>query len=164
MEGKDKKITLVNNLPGRRGITLPHIPFKALFPKEGARVHISLETLEKIRYEPGVEYFLRNGIIGILEEEGNSYLKEELGLETQKLLTKEEIEKIVVLSPEDFREKYIELTPANHEKIIDFLTESGTVSFNVNKIIKEISGIDVINKIKIFQLDKEEQDKLEKRE
>lgn len=159
-----KKVTLVNNLPGRRGITLPHIPFRATFPMEGARVIIPIETLQAIRYEPGVEYFLKNGVISILEEDGRTYLKEELGLNPQEILTKEEIEKLLAEDPKEFRVKFTELTSTNQEKVIDFLVKGETVSFNINNIIKEITGMDVINKIRILQAEKEDEERLARKE
>jgi len=135
---------------------------KRTWDKKGAIRAISLEDLEELVYDPGVEYMFREGMLDIVAPN-----KEEIMI---KLGFQQEGEKpeIIILSEEEmlklmrettsvsaFRKKINELPREQLRELINFCVDKELVSYEKVTILKEKTGNDIIKMIELKKADKE---------
>lgn len=151
MEEKVKVKSLVSN---RVFISIPDIRLSRVWEKKGTVKTIPFDQLEEAIYDPGVEAMFRDGILGIDDME----VKIKLGLEPEGAtepvniitLDDDQIKRYLTVLPiHEFRAKLKELPREQITEIASYAIANEIANFEKSEIIKGITGIDIINAIKL---------------
>ena len=151
----DKSLTV-----GDVSVFEPSIPFRMSWPNKGTTRQIDEDVLQQLMYMPGFEYMINNGILYIEDME----VKKDLGIEPEDasepvnvivLTDKERRRYMVNLSIEEFKKKVGELGYEQVKLLADYAIENKLVDYDKCKILKEVCGRDVIEAIKLSELNKE---------
>lgn len=155
-----KKVNVKSLTVGDVSVFEPSIPFRMSWPNKGTTRQIDEDVLQQLMYMPGFEYMINNGILYIEDME----VKKDLGIEPEDasepvnvivLTDKERRRYMVNLSIEEFKKKVGELGYEQVKLLADYAIENKLVDYDKCKILKEICGRDVIEAIKLSELNKE---------
>lgn len=155
-----KKVNVKSLTVGDVSVFEPSIPFRMSWPNKGTTRQIDEDVLQQLMYMPGFEYMINNGILYIEDME----VKKDLGIEPEDasepvnviVLTDKERRKYMVnLSIEEFKKKVGELGYEQVKLLADYAIENKLVDYDKCKILKEVCGRDVIEAIKLSELNKE---------
>lgn len=155
-----KKVNVKSLTVGDVSVFEPSIPFRMSWPNKGTTRQIDEDVLQQLMYMPGFEYMINNGILYIEDME----VKKDLGIEPEDasepvnvivLTDKERRRYMVNLSIEEFKKKVGELGYEQVKLLADYAIENKLVDYDKCKILKEVCGRDVIEAIKLSELNKE---------
>ena len=155
-----KKVNVKSLTVGDVSVFEPSIPFRMSWPNKGTTRQIDEDVLQQLMYMPGFEYMINNGILYIEYME----VKKDLGIEPEDasepvnvivLTDKERRRYMVNLSIEEFKKKVGELGYEQVKLLADYAIENKLVDYDKCKILKEVCGRDVIEAIKLSELNKE---------
>ena len=155
-----KKVNVKSLTVGDVSVFEPSIPFRMSWPNKGTTRQIDEDVLQQLMYMPGFEYMINNGILYIEDME----VKKDLGIEPEDasepvnvivLTDKERRRYMVNLSIEEFKKKVGELGYEQVKLLADYAIENKLVDYDKCKVLKEICGRDVIEAIKLSELNKE---------
>lgn len=159
---KNEKITLTSMANGEVRVDLPEYRLSRVWPQKGAKVKIDKEVLLEAFYHPGLQYMLKHGILYIEDMP----TKIELGLEPEDatepqnivILTDEQRRDILTNLPlADFKKKLESLIEEEQKNLAYYAIDNEIVDFARNRIMKNITGLDVIESIKLQKLDREDE-------
>ena len=135
--------------------------FNRTWPRKDAVVTIDSELLNELMYDPGFEYMIRSGILYIEDMD----VKKDLGLEPEDAT---EPENIIVLNDaqrkdlmikatvKEFDEKVHKLGKEQQKALVDYAIEHRYGDFEKSKILKELTGRDVVKAIQLSIQNEEE--------
>lgn len=150
----NEKVKIKNTTSGRIGINIPDLKLSRIWERKNVVKTIDFSDLEQAMYDPGVEYMIRQGMLEIEDME----VKIALGLEEEG--TKEPVN-IIVLSEKDmerylkhlpladFKKKLADLPKEQIYNLLDYAIEKEIAPLDKNEVLKEITGTDVIQAIKL---------------
>ena len=141
----DNLIFVTSMVNHKIGIKMPDLNLKIVWEKKGAKKPIPADKLQMAMYDSGVEYMFNQGML-VVE---NTEAKKELNLEeVVPALTdkqKENLWKNATLI--DFKQRIKELPYEQIKLLADWAVENNVTDYEKGKVIKELIGTDVIQKL-----------------
>ena len=150
----DKKVKIKNTTNGRIGINIPDLKLSRIWEKKNVIKYIDFDDLEQALYDSGVEYMIRQGMLEIEDME----VKIALGLEEEGtttpvniiVLSEKEMERYLKVLPiVDFKKKIANLPKEQIYNLLDYAIEKEIIQLDKNDILKQITGTDVMEAIKL---------------
>lgn len=150
----DKKVKIKNTTNGRIGINIPDLKLSRIWEKKNVIKYIDFDDLEQALYDSGVEYMIRQGMLEIEDME----VKIALGLEEEGtttpvniiVLSEKEMERYLKVLPiVDFKKKVADLPKEQIYNLLDYAIEKEIIQLDKNDILKQITGTDVMEAIKL---------------
>lgn len=150
----DKKVKIKNTTNGRIGINIPDLKLSRIWEKKNVIKYIDFDDLEQALYDSGVEYMIRQGMLEIEDME----VKIALGLEEEGtttpvniiVLSEKEMERYLKVLPiVDFKKKIADLPKEQVYNLLDYAIEKEIIQLDKNDILKQITGTDVMEAIKL---------------
>ena len=154
------KVKIVSKVNHRVSVDVPEIRFSRTWLSEGSVILVEKETLEELMYDIGFQNMIKMGILYIEDME----VKKELGLEPQDatepvniivLTDKERHMYLTSLSLVGFKDKVKKLSRTQIEELCTYAIEHKLLDVEKAKILKEACGRDIINAVRLNELDKE---------
>lgn len=163
----EDKVTIKSMVNAQVSVNLREINRRFFWPRKGAVVKVKKEDFEVMSYDPGFERMVKTGILFIQEMD----VKKELGLEPEDAtapvnyieLTDSFIQRILTVMPiVEFKGQLSKLSEAQRREVATYMVNhSGNLSVDRFNAMKEITGIDVMNAIKLKQQNEEPDPKKE---
>lgn len=155
------KVNIISKINNPISVKVPYLNFAREWPRQETQVAVEMEILEQLMQDPGFKYMIDEGMLYIEDME----VKKELNIEPEDA---EEPVNIIVLSDAE-RNKYLkvydfkkfeeEVKKLPHEQIIqlaNFAIEKRITDYDKAKLIKELCGKDIIQAVRLSDLDKED--------
>ena len=161
MEEKASKVKVVSMVKHRVSVIVPEIRFNRTWPSAGSSVTIDRDVLEDLMYDVGFSNMLKMGMLYIEDMQ----VKKDLDLEPQDatepvniivLNDKEKKKYLTELSLVGFKDKVKKLSRTQLEELANYAIDNRLVDIDKCKVLKEACGRDVINAIRLNELNKEE--------
>lgn len=155
------KVSVMSLVGHRVVLVLPHLRFKKVWTKKGAKFMIEKDILREAIYEAGVEKLFTSGVLYIEDMD----FKIELGLEaegttkpTQIIPVDEKyLNRILKLMPiQEMRQAIGAMTEEQKRELVRFATEQKDAQMDRLSIVKELTGSDVFKMIEIKRQMEEE--------
>lgn len=155
------KVKVISTVQGSVNVVVPALNFRHEWMAEGASFVIEEDVLEQLLYDNGAKYMFDTGMLYIED----MAVKQRLGLEPED--AKEPVNIIVLdeaarndyltkLDVEEFKEKVDKLSREQICGLADYAVEHMLIDFEKTKYLKAKCGKDIIQAIKLGDLDKEE--------
>lgn len=157
MENKVKITSMTNGLVS---VKVPSAQFQREWIDRGASVMVEREKLDELMYDVGFKYMIDTGMLYI--EDMN--VKKELGIEPEdaiapvNVIVLSEADKKRYLTVMPLKEFKIQVAKLNKEQIdilVDYAIANHYADFDKTKVLKEISGRDIIQTIRLSEQNKE---------
>ena len=157
------KVKIINMVDHVVHVGSDELRFNRTWPRKDAVVTVESDLLNELMYDPGFEYMIRTGILYIEDME----VKKELGLEPEDAI---EPENIIVLNDAqrkdlmirvpiaEFEEKVNKLGKEQQKALVDYAIEHRYGDFEKSKILKNLTGRDVVKAIQLAMQNEEEVD------
>ena len=157
------KVKIINMVDHVVHVGSDELRFNRTWPRKDAVVTVDSDLLNELMYDPGFEYMIRTGILYIEDME----VKKELGLEPEDAI---EPENIIVLNDAqrkdlmirvpiaEFEEKVNKLGKEQQKALVDYAIEHRYGDFEKSKILKNLTGRDVVKAIQLAMQNEEEVD------
>lgn len=155
------KVTVTSMVGHRVVLILPHIRFKKVWSKKGAKYMIEKDILREAIYESGVERLFRSGILYIDDMD----FKIELGLEEEgaekptKIIPIDEkyLNRVLKLMPiSEMKQVINSMTAEQKRELVTFAVSQKDTQLDRLNIVKELTGSDVFKMIEIKRQMEEE--------
>lgn len=156
----NEKVKVTSMTTGNVLVKVPAASFQREWLDRGASVMIEKEKLEELMYDPGFKYMIDTGILYIEDLQ----TKKDLGLEPE---TATAPVNIIVLSDAD-KKRYMTTMPIKDFKaaikklnkeqlnmLADYAIANRLVDFDKTKAIQELCGRDIIQTIRLSDMNKE---------
>ena len=156
----ENKVRVVSKVGNKVTVNVPDIRFSRTWPAAGAVVNIDKEVLEDLMYDIGFRNMIDMGILYIEDME----TKKELGLEPEDAT---EPVNIIVLSDKDkknymttlslvgFKDKIKKLSQTQLEELCNYAIDNKLIDVDKCKLLKEACGRDIMQAVRLNELDKE---------
>ena len=157
----NERVMVTSMVSGRIGLVLPRLHINKVWPKKNTKLPVEKEVLREAIYEPGVEYMFKQGLLYIDDMD----FKIELGLEEEGTkaptnvipMDEKYMSRVLKLMPIAEMKKAISAMNDNQKReLIDFASEQNDISFDRMDVIKKLTGIDVVEVIKLKRSKEEE--------
>ena len=157
----NERVMVTSMVSGRIGLVLPRLHINKVWPKKNTKLPVEKDILREAIYEPGVEYMFKQGLLYIDDMD----FKIELGLEEEgakaptNIIPMDEkyMSRVLKLMPIAEMKKAISAMNDNQKReLIDFASEQNDISFDRMDVIKKLTGIDVVEVIKLKRSKEEE--------
>jgi hypothetical protein len=157
------KVKIINMVDHVVHVGSDELRFNRTWPRKDAVVTVDSDLLNELMYDPGFEYMIRTGILYIEDMD----VKKELGLEPEDAI---EPENIIVLNDAqrkdlmikvpltEFEEKVNKLGKEQQKALVDYAIEHRYGDFEKSKILKNLTGRDVVKAIQLAMQNEEEID------
>ena len=154
------KVKIVSKVNHRVTVDVPEIRFSRTWLSEGSVVMVEKSTLEELMYDVGFQNMIAMGILYIEDLE----VKKELGIEPPGatepvniivLTDKERHMYLTSLSLVGFKDKVKKLSRTQQEELCAYAIEHKLLDVEKAKVLKEACGRDIINAVRLNELDKE---------
>ena len=155
------KVKVINMVNHQVHVGSDELRFSRTWPRKDAVVQIDTDVLSELMYDPGFEYMIRTGILYIEDLD----VKKDLGLEPEEA---EEPQNIIVLNDAQRKEYMIKLPVAEFDEkvrklgieqqkaLVDFAIKNRYGDFEKSKIMKELTGRDIVKAIQLSMQNEEE--------
>lgn len=150
----ERMVKVTNMIDSRVGINLPEMGFKRRWEKRNQSIPIPFDTLQMLLYDDGVANMFRQGMLYI----DDLKTKQDLGLEPLEAtapvniiaLNETQMRELLTNKPiAVFKKEVSQLADSQIDNLIDFAISQKIVNVDKCSILKEITGRDVINAIKL---------------
>ena len=157
----NERVMVTSMVSGRIGLVLPRLHINKVWPKKNTKLPVEKDVLREAIYEPGVEYMFKQGLLYIDDMD----FKIELGLEEEGTkaptnvipMDEKYMSRVLKLMPIAEMKKSISAMNDNQKReLIDFASEQNDISFDRMDVIKKLTGIDVVEVIKLKRSKEEE--------
>ena len=155
------KVSVMSLVGHRVVLILPHLRFKKVWTKKGAKFMIEKDILREAIYDAGVEKLFTSGVLYIEDMD----FKIELGLEaegttkpTQIIPVDEKyLNRILKLMPvQEMKQAIGAMTEEQKRELVRFAIEQKDAQMDRLSIVKELTGSDVFKMIEIKRQMEEE--------
>ena len=155
------KVSVMSLVGHRVVLVLPHLRFKKVWTKKGAKFMIEKDILREAIYDAGVEKLFTSGVLYIEDMD----FKIELGLEaegttkpTQIIPVDEKyLNRILKLMPvQEMKQAIGAMTEEQKRELVRFAVEQKDAQMDRLSIVKELTGSDVFKMIEIKRQMEEE--------
>jgi len=156
----NNKVKITSMTSGLVSVKVPAAQFQREWMDRGASVMVEREKLDDLMYDNGFKYMIDTGMLYIED----LAVKKELGIEPEEATAPVNI---IVLSDAD-KKRYLTAMPLKEFKIqigklnkeqldmlIDYAVANRYVDFDKTKALKEVTGRDVIQTIRLSEQNKE---------
>ena len=156
-----EKVKITSMVIGTVGVQIPELHFNRTWAQKGASVLVDKDILPEMMYDPGFANMINDGTLYIEDLE----VKKELALEPEEAT---EPVNIIVLDDKDrqkywtvltysvFKERVKKLPHAQVVELANYAVQHRLMDADKCRFIKQISGIDVINAIRLNEDDTKE--------
>ena len=152
-----KKVKVKSLTNGTLVINVPDLRLHRTWERKGAVKVIDSDVLQEAIYDPGVEYFFKQGMLQIMDEE----VMEEIDPELKEVIILDDAQMRGMLKGKplgEFKEKLKELPREQVFALVDFAIKNEIIDMAKNDVLKSITGIDIT---KAVQLKRQEEEKTE---
>lgn len=155
------KVSVESTVSGQVGIKLPELHFNREWPKKGTKLWIDKDILREAIYDPGTEYMFKTGILYIDDLD----FKKEIGLEPEDaskpeniiVLTEAQMKRyLTVALNEDLKQLIPKLSKEQLKNLVNYAIENNLTDIDKANILKEATGIDIVQAVLLKQQNKEE--------
>lgn len=155
------KVSVMSLVGHRVVLILPHLRFKKVWTKKGAKFMIEKDILREAIYDAGVEKLFTSGVLYIEDMD----FKIELGLEaegttkpTQIIPVDEKyLNRILKLMPvQEMKQAIGAMTEEQKRELVRFAVDQKDAQMDRLSIVKELTGSDVFKMIEIKRQMEEE--------
>lgn len=155
------KVSVMSLVGHRVVLVLPHLRFKKVWTKKGAKFMIEKDILREAIYDAGVEKLFTSGVLYIEDMD----FKIELGLEaegttkpTQIIPVDEKyLNRILKLMPvQEMKQAIGAMTEEQKRELVRFAVDQKDAQMDRLSIVKELTGSDVFKMIEIKRQMEEE--------
>lgn len=155
-----EKVKVISKVSHRVIVKSRDLHFSREWAKKDSVVAIDKEILDELMYDPGFKYMIDTGILYIEDMD----VKKDLGIEP---IDADEPINIIILSDDEmrqymtimtfslFKEKVRKLGYEQLNSLIDFAISNKYMDYDKCHFLKEISGRDIIQAIRLEAQDKE---------
>lgn len=142
-------------------VIVREIPFRHEWMGEGDVYNVEDTILDQLMYDPGFKYMIDTGMLYIEDME----VKKSLGIEPEDatepvnviVLTDKERRKLAInASISEFKKEVGKLNLEQVDLLVDYMIKNSLADFDKADFIKELTGRDVIQAIKLSRQNKEE--------
>jgi len=156
----NNKIKITNMTSGPIGVKVPSAMFQRDWAGYGSSVLVEKDKLEELMYDIGFKYMIDKGMLYIEDMD----TKKELGLEPEdatapvNIIVLNEADKKRYMTAMPLKEFKIQVSKLSREQInllVDYAIAHRYVDFDKTKVLKEITGRDVIQTIRLSEQNKE---------
>lgn len=160
------RVKIINMVDHIVHVGSDELRFNRTWPRKDAVVMVDSELLNELMYDPGFEYMIRTGILYIEDMD----VKKELGLEPEDATEPENIivlndaqrkDMMIKIPVKEFDEKVHKLGKEQQKALVDYAIEHRYGDFEKSKILKELTGRDVVKAIQLAIQNEEELPELE---
>lgn len=160
------RVKIINMVDHIVHVGSDELRFNRTWPRKDAVVTVDSDLLNELMYDPGFEYMIRTGILYIEDME----VKKELGLEPEDATEPENIivlndaqrKDLMIKTPiKEFDEKVRKLGKEQQKALVEYAVEHRYGDFEKSKILKELTGRDVVKAIQLAIQNEEELPELE---
>lgn len=157
----DRQVKITSMVNGYIRLYDEDLRLSRVFEKKGAVKPVNFDILAEAIFNPGIEYFFKQGMLYI----ENKQDRIDLGLESVEVDDEGHEETIVpapialtdaqrkryltVMSMDDFKAKVAELPYEQLHELVAFAIETKDVKYEKAKLLKELTGIDIMKAIEL---------------
>lgn len=161
MEKSNEKVKIISTVKHKVFVNIPELRFSRTWMSAGAVVSVDRSLLEDMMYDIGFKNMINMGMLYIEDME----VKKELGIEPEDAT---EPVNVIVLSDRDknyyltelsfvgFKDKVSKLGRTQLDELCDYAIEHRLLNVQKCKVLKEACGRDVINAVRLSELNEEE--------
>lgn len=155
------KVNIISKVKHSVLVKVPYAQFMREWPYEGASIPVEKEILEQLMVHPGFKYMIDNGILYIEDME----TKKELGIEPQEatepvnvivLNDKDRRKYLTAMPVDEFKEKITHIRREQLDQLIDYAIANRLVDYEKVRILKDLTGRDIIKAVELSDKAKEE--------
>ena len=155
-----EKVKVISKVNHRVLVKSSDLHYSRQWPKKDSVVTIEREILEELMYDPGFKYMIDTGMLYIEDLQ----IKKDLGIEPEDvtepvnvivLEDKEMRNYMTIMTFTTFKEKVKTLGYEQINALVDFAINNKLMDFDKCNLLKEISGRDIIQAIKLESQSKE---------
>ncbi len=157
---ENNKIKVINMQNHAVSVKVPAALFQREWPGRGAAVMIEKEKLEELLYDVGFKYMVDNGILYIEDLQA----KKDLGLEPEDatapvnimvLMEADKKRYMTVMPIKDFKVQVKKLSQEQLNLLVDYAITNRYADFDKANTLKELTGRDIIQTIRLSDQNKE---------
>lgn len=154
----DKKVKIVNLISSRVNISVPESNVRLVWERKDAIRTISLDKLEELMYNPGVEALFSQGVLGIEDME----VKKVLGLEPEdakepvNIITLNDAQRkryLTVMPLPEFKENLKKLSIDQVRELAQYAIENEIMDYDKSEAVLKRAGVDIIGTIQLNKAD-----------
>lgn len=154
------KIKIINMQNHTVGVKVPSAQFNREWMGRGAAVLVDKEKMTELLYDPGFKYMIDNGILYIEDLQD----KKDLGLEPEdatapvNILVLTDVDKKRYMTAMPLKEFKVQTKKLNREQLnllVDYAIENHYADFDKVGVLKELTGRDIIQTIRLSEQNKE---------
>ena len=161
MEKSNEKVKIISTVKHKVFVNIPELRFSRTWMSAGAVVSVERSLLEDMMYDIGFKNMINMGMLYIEDME----VKKELGIEPEDAT---EPVNVIILSDRDknyyltelslvgFKDKVSKLGRTQLDELCDYAIEHKLLNVQKCKVLKEACGRDVINAVRLSELNEEE--------
>lgn len=155
------KVTIVSTVKGRVGISVPELRLKRDWPRQGARVTVDRDILKEAMYDPGVEYMFKTGMLYIedMQDKIDLELEPEGAKEPVNIIVLDEAQMnryMTVVPVNEFKGLVSKLSREQRQNLLDYAIEHQCTDMQKSDILKELTGVDVLQAVILNRKSKED--------
>lgn len=158
---ENKKVKIVNMTNGPISVKIPAASFQREWMSHGASVNVDSDKLEEMMYDIGFKYMIDTGMLYIEDMD----VKINLGIEPEgaiapvNVIVLNETDKKRYMTAMPIKEFKIQITKLSHEQLgllCDYAIANKYTDFEKAKALKELTGRDIIQTIRLSEQNKED--------
>lgn len=161
MEKSNEKVKIISTVKHKVFVNIPELRFSRTWMSAGAVVSVERSLLEDMMYDIGFKNMINMGMLYIEDME----VKKELGIEPEDAT---EPVNVIILSDRDknyyltelslvgFKDKVSKLSRTQLDELCDYAIEHRLLNVQKCKVLKEACGRDIINAVRLSELNEEE--------
>lgn len=148
----DRKVQVKNMSRNTVVLIVENSNYLRKFDGEGAIIHVPFDVLFEGLSEKGVMTLIEEGVLSIVDKQDRIDLGLETADEESKYVTMSSEEMLAILNKNnaiELKETLSNLPLEQQRKFAAVAVENDITNFGINKIIKDITGIDVIKNVQL---------------
>lgn len=156
----ENKVKITNMVNGPIKVNVPAASFRREWLGRGSSVMVEADKLEELLYDTGFKYMIDNGMLYIEDLQ----TKIDLGLEPQgatapvNIIALSDADKkryMTVMPLKDFKVQVKKLNYEQVNALIDYAIDNHHADFDKTQFLKEMTGRDIIQTIRLSEQNKE---------
>ena len=156
----NEKVKIVSMTNGLVSVKIPAVSFQREWLGRGSSVMVEKDKLEEMMYDTGFKYMIDTGMLYIEDLQ----VKKDLGIEPEdatapvNIIVLSEADKkryMTVMPLKDFKAQTAKLSIEQLNILVDFAVANRYADFDKAKVLKELTGRDVIQTIRLSEQNKE---------
>lgn len=157
----ERQVKITSMVDGSIHLYDEDLRLSRIFERKGATKPVNFDILAEAIFNPGIEYFFKQGMLYIDNKQDRIDLgleaididengKEEVLIAAPIALTDEQRKRYLTVMPlHEFKEKVTELPYEQLHALVSFAIETKDVKYEKAKMLKDLTGIDIMKAIEL---------------